>query len=270
MIIKTKSQITFVGGGKMAEAIFAHIIAKDILIPQEINVLDISDSRLDYLYKTYGVKTAHSTASAIDSDEPVIIAVKPQDMETVLKEISKKPMKNLVISIAAGIKTEYIEKYLPNARIIRAMPNSAALVSSAISALSRGSKASKEDLEAAKEIFATIGEVIEVKEDLQDSITALSGSGPAYFFYLTELLEEAGVSIGLSKENSQKLATQIAIGAGGLLETGKSPKELRKMVTSPEGTTEAAIKSFEESKLSNIVKKAVQKARERSRELSKS
>lgn len=251
----------------MAEAIFSRLIKNGHFIPQEITVSDIDEKRLDYLYKTYGIKTARTNIEAIDSEGPVIFSVKPQQFEKVLKEVNKMG-ERLVISIAAGIKTAFIERYLPLARVVRVMPNTAALVSEAISAISKGKKATGNDVDIAKRIFGSIGEVIELDEGLQNAVTAVSGSGPGYFFYLTELLAFAGKRVGLSRENSRKLAIQTAIGAGELLKTKKSPEELRKMVTSPGGTTEAAIKSFIGDNLPAIVEKAVKKAYKRGEELS--
>lgn len=254
----------------MAEAIFCRLISAGELVPQEVTVSDINIERLDYLYKNYGVKTSNSNVNALDySKGPIIIAVKPQQASQVLKEVGRKTDERLVISIAAGIKISLIEKYLEQARVVRVMPNVAALAGSAITAVSKGSRADTSDLEIVRKIFSAIGTVIEIDESLQDAVVAISGSGPAYFFYLTELLIEAGLGIGLDEEKSRQLAIRTAIGAGELLKTGKSPKELRKMVTSPGGTTEAAIKSLDDNKFSAIVKSAVQSAQRRAKDLSK-
>jgi len=261
--------LIFLGGGQMAEAIFCRLIAGNELIPQEITVSDVDTKRLDYLYKTYGVKTARSNKAALDSDSPVVIAVKPQQVSGLLKDINKKIGKRLVISVAAGITARIIEKQLPQARVVRVMPNVAALVGTSIAAVSKGAKAKTVDAVVAGKIFSRVGQVIEVKESLQNAVTAMSGSGPAYFFYFTELLAEAGSSVGLNKKQSRQLAIQTMIGSSELLKTQKTPEELRKMVTSPGGTTEAAIKSFNTNHLSAIVETAVQKASERAKELSK-
>lgn len=262
------SQLTFLGGGKMAEAIFSRLITKSHFIPQEITVSDINEKRLDYLYKTYGVKTSRSNLGALDSEGPVIIAVKPQQVKEILEQIGDKVGNRLIISIAAGIKTTFLERYMPLARVIRVMPNTAALVGMAITAVSKGKKATKNDVDIAERIFGSIGQVVELGENLQNAVTAISGSGPAYFFYLTELLAFAGRQVGLSKEKSRQLAIQTAIGAGELLKTERPPEELRKMVTSSGGTTEAAIKSFIDDNLPRIVEKAVKKAYKRGEELS--
>jgi len=261
--------LIFLGGGQMAEAIFCRLIDSKELIPQEITVSDINIKRLDYLYKAYGIKTSRTNKAALDSENPVVLAVKPQQVSALLNEVSDKIGRRLVISVAAGITTRYIEKQLPRARVVRVMPNVAALVGTSIAAVSKGAKAKAVDVDITKKVFSRVGQVIEVKESLQNAVTAISGSGPAYFFYLIELLADAGSSVGLSKKHSRQLAIQTMIGSSELLKTEKSPEDLRKMVTSPGGTTEAAIKSFNENHLSAIVETAVQKASQRAKELSK-
>lgn len=252
----------------MAEAIFSRLLEKSSFIPQEITVSDIDEKRLDHIYKTYGIKTCRSNIDALESEGPVLLAVKPQQIAKVLEQISDQAGDRLVISIAAGVKAAFIERLLPAARVVRAMPNTAALVGKAITAISKGSKATNGDVDVATKIFAAIGDVVPVDESLQNAVTAVSGSGPAYFLYLTELLAFTGEGLGLSRKDSRKLAIQTAIGTGKLLETENSPEELRKMVTSPGGTTEAAIKSFIDDKLLNVVEKAVKKAYKRGEELS--
>ncbi len=252
----------------MAEAIFSRLIPKTGIDPQSIIVSDIDSKRLAYLKNKHGIRIASSNEEAVNEPGAIVLAVKPQNMKDLLTEISAKVGKRLVISIAAGIKTKKIEERLTQARVVRVMPNTAAMVGHAITAISRGSRASDEDVEATREIFSSVGEVMDVDEKLQNSVTAVSGSGPAYFFYLVELLAEAGKSTGLDDEQSLKLATQTAIGAGELLRTGREAKELREMVTSKGGTTEAAIKAFQENKLSDIVRTAVQQASTRAKEIS--
>lgn len=252
----------------MAEAIISGLLSQKLLSKNQIFVSDINKQRLVFLSQTYGVKTFESNQEALDSQGPVIIAVKPQHIQELLKEISPKIGERLVISIAAGITVSLLQDGLPEARIIRVMPNTAALVGEAITAISKGDSANDDDLKIAKTVFGAIGKVIEVEEELQNAVTALSGSGPAYFFYLSELLIEAGVKVGLSYEQSRQLSIQTAIGAGELLKADENPQKLRKMVTSPGGTTEAAIKSLEDNSLSDIVEKAVHKAYERAKELS--
>ena len=265
---KKIGSIIFLGGGKMAEAIFSRLISKAGIDPQNIIVADIDSERLAYLKKKHGIRIASSNEEAVGEPGPIVLAVKPQNMDELMTQISPKAGKRLVISIAAGVKTKKIEEQLTQARVVRVMPNTAAMVGQAITAISRGSRVSDEDVETTREIFSSVGKVMEIDEKLQNSVTAVSGSGPAYFFYLAELLAEAGKSTGLDEEQSLKLATQTAIGAGELLKTGREAKELREMVTSKGGTTEAALKAFQENKLSDIVRIAVQQALTRAKELS--
>ncbi len=252
----------------MAEAIFSRLVSQKTINPDKITVTDVDIDRLDFLQEKYLVKASLINGQAITGADVIILSVKPQQIEAVLTEIGSQVENKLVISIAAGIKIAKIEDKLPEAKVIRVMPNTAALVGQAISAISKGGKATDSDIDIAKQIFNAVGEVVEVDENLQNAVTAISGSGPAYFFYLTELLAEAAASLGLSEILSRKLADQTMVGAAQLLKTKKTPQELRKMVTSPGGTTEAAIKSFEEDKLSDIVQRAVRRARGRSEELS--
>ena len=260
--------LVFIGAGKMAEAILSRLISQAVLEPQNIVASDVDEDRLSFLKEKYKIKTTASNKEAIDHEGPIILAVKPQNISELLSDLGSDINNRLVVSIAAGINTEKIESYLPEARVVRVMPNTAALVGKAITAVSRGKTASDADIEAVKEIFKTVGETTEVEENLQNAVTAVSGSGPAYFFILVELLAEAGSSIGLNEEQSIELATQTAIGAGELLKTRKTARELREMVTSKGGTTEAALEAFQENKLSDIVIKAVQQAFTRAKEIS--
>jgi len=199
--------------------------------------------------------------------------VKPKDFDKVLKdEICCSVSKDkLLISIAAGITTKYIESVVgKDIHVIRVMPNMAALVGEAISSISAGSSVSGEDMKLAKDIFSTIGDVVEVDENLVDSVTAISGSGPAYFFYLIEALIEASKELGLDEEIAKSLVLKTAIGTSKLLEVLKEePSRLRAKVTSKGGTTEAALKVFETKNFKDIVRDAVKQAYKRSKELSR-
>ena len=201
----------------------------------------------------------------------IILAVKPKDFDNVLKQeiccgVSNK---KLLISIAAGITTKYIEKIVGNdIPVIRAMPNMCAVIGEAMTSLSRGVAAGDKDMAAAREIFSLIGDVVELDEKLADSVTAVSGSGPAYFFYLMESLVEAAREMGLTKETAEKLVLKTALGSAKLLEALKEdPAVLIKKVASKGGTTEAAFKVFESKKFKSIVKEAVKAAQKKASEL---
>jgi pyrroline-5-carboxylate reductase len=193
-------------------------------------------------------------------------------MAEVLASISAVVSKDaLFISIAAGKSSAFIERHLGPAapwRIIRAMPNTPMLVGEGMVALCRGRHASADDLQIARQLFQTSAAVIDVDEDKMDAVTAMSGSGPAYFFYLVEQMIAAGISLGLTPEQSHTLATRTALGAAKMLtSSADSPKELRKKVTSPGGTTQAAIETMEAQHVNEAIVAAIRRAAERGREL---
>ena len=203
----------------------------------------------------------------------IILSVKPKDFDSLLKnEVCCGVSKNkLLISIAAGVTTKYIEGIVgKDVPVVRAMPNMAAAIGEAITAISVGNAAGAQDLKLAREIFSTIGEVVEVDEKLIDCVTAISGSGPAYFFYLIESLIDAAVELGIDREIAKRLVLKTALGSAKLPQAMKEePKALREKVTSKGGTTEAALKVFESKKFKNIVKEAVNEALKRAKQLSK-
>ena len=201
----------------------------------------------------------------------IILAVKPQNMAEVLKEIKPYVKNKLIISIAAGVPTLSIEKALGKVRVIRVMPNMPAMVGKGISAISRGRFAAPGDLKRASWIFANLGEVVRVKEKIMDAVTAVSGSGPAYYFLFTYLLAKSGEAQGLEKALALKLARAAFIGAAEVANRNKnlSMEELVKKVASKGGTTEAALNVFKEKKLELVIKKAVNAAAHRSKQLEK-
>jgi len=218
--------------------------------------------------KKYAI--AISGLGALAHCDIVILAVKPQNIDGVLEEIKFYGRDRLYISIAAGITTARIEKALgARPRVIRVMPNTPALVGEGISALCKGRYASAKDLNAADEIFSSVGETVNISEKYFDLVTAVSGSGPAYFFYLKEALIGAALRLGMDRATAKKLVAKTALGAARLLmESGSGPEDLRRRVTSKGGTTEQAIKVFERSGMKRIVEKAVAAAAKRSRQLS--
>lgn len=199
----------------------------------------------------------------------IILAVKPQNIARVLKEIAPFSKGKLIISIAAGIKTKFIEKRIGKARVIRIMPNMPAIVGKGVSALVKGRSASKKDLAVARMIFLTLGSLVEVRESLMDAVTAVSGSGPAYYFLFTEALEKAAVELGLNKRLASQLAKATFIGAAEVAKnTDISMRDFIDKVASKGGTTEAALKTFKKTGFERIVKEALKAARNRSRCLS--
>jgi len=235
-------------------------------------VSEMDASRRDYIQTKYKIIVEIDNNVVVKYSDVIIIAVKPQDIDGVLRSeiccgVSEK---KLLVSVAAGVTTKYIEGIVgKSVPVIRAMPNMAARIGEAISSLSAGSSATREDMEVAREIFSTVGEVIEVDEKMVDAVTAVSGSGPAYFFYMAECLMDAAKKCGIDSETARKMAMKTFTGSAKLLEVSKEdPALLRKKVTSKRGTTEAALKIFEKRKFRQIVAEAVKAARTRSKELS--
>jgi len=266
-------KVAVIGGGKMGEVLTSGIISGDLLSPESITVSDILRERLDYLEEKYWVSVRTDNKEAIKGVDIVILTVKPQNMADVLEDISDVIDKTkLVISIAAGITIKFIEGYFKKQiRVIRAMPNTPALVGEGATALAVGGSATEDDLAMARYIFNSVGITVIVKEDLMDAVTGLSGSGPAYGFVIIEALSDAGVRMGLSRDVALRLAAQTLLGAAKLCLRGdKHPAELKDMVASPGGTTIAGLKAIEEGKLRATLIAAVEEATLRSRELGKS
>ncbi len=212
--------------------------------------------------KNKGISDNISVAKRSDV---IILAVKPQDIKDVLEEIKHYVKEKLVISIAAGVTTLFIEKAVGKVRVIRVMPNMPAMVGKGISAISRGRFTKAGDFKIVSSIFSNLGEVVEVREKMMDAVTAVSGSGPAYYFLFTYLLAKAAEANGLQKELAAKLARATFIGAAELVRRKDlSMEEFVKKVASKGGTTEAALKVFKQEKLEAIIKKAVKRAALRS------
>lgn len=265
--------IGFVGGGNMAEALIKGIITGRVYTPENIFVSDVRKERLAYLAEEYNVQASDENSALAAKVETVVLSVKPQNMTEVLQSVKDSLKKQaLVISIAAGIKTANICAVLGDRPIVRVMPNTPALIGEGASALFANEKG-KQFLQKAKSIFSSVGKVVVVEaEDLMDAVTAVSGSGPAYYFLLTEELIKAATEFGLPADTAQTLVLQTAKGAALLAfeaeKKGQSPAELRQNVTSPGGTTEAALKILAEGKFGPLVADAVKHAQQRSQELS--
>ena len=260
--------IGFIGVGVMGSSLIKSLLISSVKSDQ-ICISDKSKEKSDEVANTYKVKV--KTIVEIGQDCNVIfLAVKPQDLESVLSELSQSINKEtLLISIAAGKTTKFIEsKLISKNPVVRVMPNTPAQIGKGVSAISPGSSATKDHLALAKDLLSASGLVVEVGEENQDAVTALSGSGPAYFFNFIEAMIKSGVSLGLTEE----IATQLAIGtitgsAAMLQESGIDAATLRKNVTSPNGTTAAALKVFSDNNLEKIVADAMAAAKNRSQEL---
>ncbi|MFA4981217.1 MAG: pyrroline-5-carboxylate reductase [Candidatus Omnitrophota bacterium] len=265
-------KIGIIGCGNMGEALLRRL-SEIMEKSTSIMVSEMDAARRDYIQTKYRMIVEIDNNVVVKFSDVIILAVKPKDLDEVLSKeiccgVSKK---KLLISIVAGIATRHIEKVVgADVPVIRVMPNMAATVGEAISSISRGSAAGNEHAETAKQIFSTVGKVIEVDEKMVDAITAVSGSGPAYFFYLIEAMIEGARDLGLDRDMARELVLQTARGSSKLLEIlDEDPAVLRKKVTSKGGTTEAALSVFDAKKLKNTVKDALKKACKRSKELSR-
>jgi pyrroline-5-carboxylate reductase len=261
--------IGIIGSGIMGEALLSLSI-KSGIDASDIAISDKRDERTAELSANYGCVIS-SSENIASSSENILLVVKPQDMNSLLESVGKKISSGQrVISFAAGKKTSSIEKYLSEGvAVLRVMPNTPMSVGVGASAISAGRYATDADVAAVQELLKASGKTIVVDEELQDAVTATSGSGPAYFFRFVEAMIAGAVELGLTEADAHTLVVQTISGAAAMLDVeGASPATLRANVTSPNGTTFAALQSFEASDLEGIVKRAMTAARDRSRELS--
>lgn len=265
------SKVSFIGAGKMAEALISGLCRQKALPPSCIYISDRQKGRMELLSEKYGVKSVQNNCSAIAGASIIVLAVKPQDMNLLLEEISPFVTRfQLVISIAAGITLDTLQKKLKKISLIRAMPNNPALAGAGITALSQGIFAKKGQLEFADAIFRTVGETIFVPEKYMDAVTALSGSGPAFTYLFLEGLIEGAKKAGLPALTAKRLALKTIEGsAQAAAKADKSFKDLVAMVASKGGTTEAGIKVLKKGKFKEMVQKTVLAAAKRSKELNK-
>ena len=263
--------IAIIGTGNMGEALVSGLINSGSSKPKNIICSDVRKDKLDNIKSSYKVRTTANNLKAVAEADIVIYAVKPQLMAAVLTETgSKLDMSKLVISIAAGVPLAAMESCIDKKmRLIRVMPNIAAAVKEAASAIAAGEHATKDDVKFAMEIFNSIGKCVFLKENyLMDATTGLSGSGPAYIFLIVDALADAGVKMGLSRQESLFLATQTVLGAAKLLmETREHPGQLKDKVTSPGGTAIAGLATLESGGLRTTLINAVEAATNRSKEL---
>jgi pyrroline-5-carboxylate reductase len=262
--------VAFLGGGRMGEALVSGLIRSGGRGADEIVVTARREERAREFVERYGVAATTSNPEAVGRAEVLVLMVKPQDMEALLGEISASVTPNhLVVSFAAGIRTSFVEKHLPpSVPVVRVMSNVAVLVDEAMSVVAPGSHAEDRHLAVAEELLGYVGKVLRLKETHLDAITATSGSGPAYFFLLAEAMIEACILLGLSRDVATDLIVQTMLGSAKMLrDTGKHPVELREMVTSPGGTTIAAIRVLEETGVRAAFLNAIDAACRRGAEL---
>lgn len=254
----------------MAEAICASIIESKLTGAHRIFASDVSADRRRLLKRRYGINVYSKNNVVSGAAQIIFLSVKPQHLDEVLTEIAPDiTNKHLIISIAAGKKISLIESILPAARVIRVMPNLASLVSEGMSVFCTGSRTTADDKRKARELLSCFGKVLELSEDRFDAVTALSGSGPAFFSYLLDRMTDAGVKEGLDRKDALSLAEQTMLGTARLLIEKKiDPQELIKSVTSAKGTTAAGMAVLKKSAVSNILHRTIRAAAKRSQELS--
>lgn len=259
--------IGFIGGGNMAEALIKGIANSE----DRVIVSEPREERRQFLADTYGVTATASNCEVAEKADIIILAVKPQNMAAVLDEITDTvSASKTVVSIAAGITLSFLQTRLKTTNLIRVMPNAPSLALAGMSVLSYARRLPEKTAVAVTEIFSAVGRVLVLPEDQINTVTALSGSGPAFFALFAEAMISSGEKMGLAKEDAELLAIQTLIGTAALLKKGISPQDLRRAVTSPGGTTAAGIKTFEENNLYGLVENALASARDRAVELSAS
>ncbi len=266
--------LAFIGAGNMAEAIARGLISSGTLSADRMIAADVVDLRRSLFETQLKIKTVTENVEAVRDAQAIILATKPQQLDVALKGIGEVlSEKALIISIAAGISTRFIETSLglgKEWKVVRTMPNTPMLVGLGAVALAPGRFATRADLAAARKFFEPAAVVVETTEDKLDAVTAVSGSGPAYVFYLLENMIAAGVELGLSQEHAEILAKQTVLGAAHMAKTSPdSPEVLRQKVTSPNGTTQAAIEFMEAHAIGRNIRYALDAAAKRSVELGK-
>ncbi|MDX6326330.1 MAG: pyrroline-5-carboxylate reductase [Nocardioidaceae bacterium] len=260
--------VAVIGAGVMGETLISGLVRAG-RSPESLLVGEKRPERAAELRERYGVEVLGNRDAARRATT-VVLVVKPQDMGDLLDEIAPELHPGrLVVSLAAGITTQYIEARIPEGvAVVRVMPNTPALVDEGMAAISRGSHCDEEHLVEAESLMASTGRVLRVPERQQDAVTAISGSGPAYLFFVVEAMIEAGVHLGLPRTTSTELVVQTVVGSAKLLrETGEHPTVLREQVTSPGGTTAAAVRQLEDHKVRAAFLTAMEAARDRSRAL---
>ena len=264
------TRFAFLGGGNMAEALIKGLLTGLGVDARHIVATDIVSERCDHLRGTYGINTSEDNQQAVHDSEVIFLAVKPQTVPALLASIAPGVGEDkLFVSIAAGVPLSTLQHALPDdSRVVRVMPNTPALVLEGAAGISPGAAASADDVALVERIFNAVGRATVVSDGMMDTVTGLSGSGPAFVFALIEGLSDGGVLMGLDRPTSTMLAAQTVLGAAKMvLETGRHPGQLKDMVTSPAGTTIAGMEALEEGGLRGLMMAAVRRATERSEAL---
>jgi pyrroline-5-carboxylate reductase len=263
-------RFAFIGAGNMAEALVRGLLASGSVRPEDIVISNRRREKAERNAERWGVRAASDNAACVASADVVMLCVKPQAMRAALEPLGRDiPREALVVSVAAGIPTHAIEAHLQEgARVVRAMPNTCAIVRQSATAIAGGAVATEADLALAKEVFDQVGRTVVVEEHHLDAVTGLSGSGPAYIFLIIDALADASVKVGLARDIGLELAAQTVLGSAQLLlQTGEHPGRLKDQVTSPGGTAIAGLHTLEAGGLRTTLINAVENATRRSREL---
>jgi pyrroline-5-carboxylate reductase len=263
-------KIGFVGGGNMAGALVRGLLQSRTVTADQIRASDVKEERLAELHDKYGITTTADNEALSRWADVIVIAVKPQIVDRILAPIAAALNESdLVVSIAAGVPIEAIEARLPpGSRVVRAMPNTAAIALAAATAIAPGARATQPDIDVARALFEAVGRCVVLDESLLDAVTGLSGSGPAYVMVIIDALADGGVKVGLGRDTALLLAAQTVYGSAKLqLETGEHPGRLKDMVTSPGGTAIAGLHTLEAGGLRRTLIDAVEAASKRSEEL---
>ncbi|HEU0034377.1 MAG TPA: pyrroline-5-carboxylate reductase [Kofleriaceae bacterium] len=269
-VFENLRNVGVIGAGNMAEALIRGLVRGGHVSADRITASAPRKERLEELRATYGIHVTQDNRAVAQIADLCLLSTKPQILDKVLREIADVLKPNtLLLSIAAGVDTETIEAAVPDGvRVVRAMPNTPALVGAGATAIAAGRHSTEADLAAAKAIFEAVGIAVVLDEIHLDAVTGLSGSGPAYIFLILEALADAGVKVGLSRRNAQRLAAQTVMGSAKLLlDTDEHPGKLKDMVTSPGGTAIAGLHTLEEGGLRTTLINAVETATKRAREL---
>lgn len=259
----------FLGGGRMAEALITGVLSTQHYRSDQIYVADPDAGRLDHLKTRYGIQVCSTNHEVVRVSDVVVLAVKPQVMADALGGIRDALKDQLVISVAAGVTICRLRELCgQTTRVVRAMPNTPAMVGEGIAALAIGPNVETSAVDCARRIFESVGRVVSIEERLMDAVTGLSGSGPAYVFLMIEAMADGGVKMGLSRETASLLAAQTVLGAARMvLETGQHPARLKDQVASPGGTTIAGLHRLEQGGIRAVLIDAIETATKRSQEL---
>jgi pyrroline-5-carboxylate reductase len=268
--MKLDHKTVIFGIGAMGGALLKGWLSSKMIPASRVAAVDVDAAKCKKMAAQFKIKAGSDAAWALKGARLILLAVKPQQMRELLTRVGPLfPKDALVVSIAAGVSISQIEKWLPQGcPVVRVMPNTPALLGAGMAAVARGSRAKVSHAKLVLALFSAVGKAVQVREEEMDLVTALSGSGPAYIFHMIEAMVEAGVKGGLSPETSLQLVAQTVYGAARMvLETGKSPEELRIQVTSPGGTTQAALQIMTERSFRETVQAAIEAATRRGEEL---